>query len=165
MTEYVNREYLEAEGFVKMGRSVYKMNTLERYATVGYLNFGAKRYTAIDRVGAGKRLYRDFYLSGVQSVGAVDMSKIRVDGMGSIEESSRRLHHLDCYQKAMAVVPSEFWPVVRRVCLEDKPLKAQGTKLDIKRQLYALRVDLCRGLDRLCDFYMGRNFVLDKGNP
>ena len=151
---YVSKESLEAEGFVKIGSGVYKMNVLERYAAAGYLDFGAKKYTAVDRVGAGKRLYRDFYLSGVQSVGAIDMSRIRVDGQGNIEETSRRLHHLDCYQKAMAVVPSEFWPTVRRVCLEDKPLKAQGTKLDIKRQLYALRVDLCRGLDRLCDFYL-----------
>lgn len=163
MTEYVTREYLETIGFVKVGRSVYKMSVLERYATCGYLELGGKRYTAIDRVGAGKRLYRDFYLSGVQSVGAVDMSKIRVDGMASIEETARRMHHLDCYQKAMATVPSEFWPAVRRVCLEDKPLQAEGTRLDVKRQLYSQRVDLCRGLDRLCDYYMGRNFVLDKG--
>lgn len=156
MTGYVGKETLKDCGFVRLpnGR-VYKQNTLERYAAAGWLDFGREIYTALDRLSAGGRLFADFYLGGLNAVKAVDMAKIRVDGGGSVEKTSRRLFHADRYEKAVLCVPAEFWPVVRRVVVEDLPLKAEGSVLDVKRKLYAQRVDLCRGLDRLIDFYRG----------
>lgn len=130
----------------------FKPNTLQRYGADGYLDLGGK-YSAIDRISAGSQLYVDCYLGGVNRVGAIDPERIRVDGGGSAEQSTKCMFHFDRYQKAMLSVPLEFRAVVRRVCIEDKPIKASGTALDVKRKLYAARVDLCRGLDRLVDFY------------
>lgn len=132
----------------------YKQSTLERYAAAGYLNFGCRRYGPMDRLCAGKRLYADFFLGGISRVAAADMSKIRVDGSGKDGEPLTCLHHRDNYTKAMAAVPAEFWPVVRLVCVEDKPIVATGSEKKVKRELYAARLDLCRGLDRLVEFYL-----------
>lgn len=130
-----------------------KQSTLQKYALAGYLDFGSKNIAAGDRVSAGCKLCVDYYLGGGEEVKAIDMSKIRVDGGGNGERTVKCMHHQDMYRKAMKCVPSEFWPVVRRVCIEDKPLNASGSAIDIKRKLYAQRVDLCRGLDRLVQFY------------
>lgn len=134
----------------------FKQSVLNRYAEAGYLNFGSNRISARDRVDAGSRLYVDFVLGHIGSVGASDTSKIRVDGQGSFEQSLKCIHHRDCYNKAMRAVPSEFWPVVRLVCVEDEEIKVTGSVIDVKRKLYAARVDLCRGLDRLVQFYFGK---------
>lgn len=142
----------------------YKQSTLERYAAAGWLDYGRQNYTAIDRVSAGNRLYTDFYLGGLIRVGAVDMRRIRVDGSGALSQSGQdgRLWHQNCYNKAVAAVPAEFWPVVRRVCIEDLPIEAFGSVKNVKRVLYASRVDLCRGLDRLIDFYLRGNLKFVK---
>lgn len=137
-------------------KRTFKQTVLNRYAEAGYLDFGSDRISARDRVDAGSRLYVDFVLGGISSVGASDMSKIKVDGQGSIEQSLRCIHHQDCYNKAMRAVPKEFWPIVRLVCVEDKEIKVSGSAIDVKRKLYAARVDLCRGLDRLVQFYFGK---------
>lgn len=149
--QYVNPRELEEQGFRRQSGRCYKFNTLERYADAGYLDGGP--FSVTDRVSAGGRLFADAYLGGLVSVRATDLSRIRVDGCGKFEEGNRRLYHQDCYEKAMAAVPPEFWPAVRRVCIEDEPLKALGMRLFVKKELYSLRKDLCRGLDRLVIFY------------
>ena len=136
-----------------MVERVYKLSTLERYGAAGYLDFGNKKYSALDRISAGKRLFTNFYLGGLNSMAAIDFGRIKVDGSGDRSEPFRCLHHRDMYKKAVAAVPREFWPVVRRVCIEDLPIVAKGSANNIKRILYAERLDLCRGLDRLIDFY------------
>lgn len=149
--QYVNPQELEEQGFRRQTGRCYKLNTLERYADAGYLDCGC--FSVIDKVSAGNRLFADAYLGGVIQFGVADISRIRVDGCGKFEEGNRRLHHQDCYEKAMAAVPPEFWPVVRRVCIEDRPLAVSGARLFVKKELYSLRKDLCRGLDRLIVYY------------
>lgn len=135
----------------------FKECTLMRYAAAGYLDWQARSYSVLDRVSAGLLLWQHAALGGVVKSRVVDPSKIRVDGGGSGEQSEFCMHYWDLYNKAMSVVPEEFWPVVRLVCVEDKPIEAVGTQLNIKRQLYAARIDLCRGLDRLVEFYFVKN--------
>lgn len=139
-----------------MAKIVYKQTTLERYACAGWLDFGLAANTALDRVCAGKRLYCDWYLSGLPVLSAVDQSKIKVDGGGGDTGEGSRLDHLQAYNEAAKTVPPEFWTVVYRVCIEDKSLKAEGSALQVKRELYAQKVDLCRGLDRLVAHYRKR---------
>lgn len=149
--QYVNPQELEEQGFRRQPGRCYKLNTLERYADAGYLDYGS--FSVVDKVSAGNRLFADAYLGGVMQFGIADISRIRVDGRGKFEESNNRLYHQDCYEKAMAAVPPEFWPAVRKVCVEDKPLSADGPRLFVKKELHSQRKDLCRGLDRLISFY------------
>lgn len=136
-----------------MAKAEYKSTVLEKYLTLGYLDLGNRMISAIDRLSAGKRLCVDFHVGKVSNTGVVDIAKIRVDGGASSEETARTLFHRDRYEKAMKSIPAEFWPMVRRVSIENEPLAASGSKLDVKRNLYAQRLDLCRGLDRLVKFY------------
>ncbi len=131
-------------------------SVLQKYAMAGYLDFGSKRYSTADRLNAGLQLYTDFILGGGDGVKANDVGKIKVDGGGNGERSVMCLHHLDLYRKAIRVIPKEFLSVVRLVCLEDKEIKVSGSAIDVKRKLYMARVDLCRGLDRLVQFYFGK---------
>lgn len=137
-------------------KRTFKQSVLNRYADAGYLNYGSDKISACDRVKAGMQLYRDYILGGGDGVKANDIGKIKVDGGGLGERSVMCLHHLDLYRKAIRVIPSEFLPVVRLVCIEDKEIKFNGSYIDMKRKLYAARVDLCRGLDRLVQFYFGK---------
>ena len=131
----------------------YRMSVAEKYFASGYLDLGDPMVSALDRLSAAKRLNADFYLGGLSGRAAVDVAKIRVDGGGRTEASARMLHHRDWYEKAIAAVPAEFWPAVRKVASDDEPLAAAGGRLEIKKNLYAQRLDLCRGLDRLVKFY------------
>lgn len=155
--EYILPEDVKRD-FVKLpGGGFYKLSVLEKYFMAGYLDFGNEHgctgIKAIDRLSAGRLLGNDFERGEVGKVRTSDVSKIRVDGGGGDSEPERVCFHQDRYFKACAAVPAEFWAVVRRVCVENKPLNAEGSRLDVKRDLYRQRIDLCRGLDRLIEFY------------
>ena len=155
--EYVSRKDCEDAGFVRVpGRPIQKLSTLQVYETKGYLDYGDQKYTSMDRVAVGLQLATDFYLGGLNTVSAVDVGKIRVDGGGSIVGAERKAFHEDRYRKAIATVPAEFWEVVRLVVIEDKPIKVIGSDRQVNKELFLKRVDLCRGLDRLIDFYLSR---------
>ncbi len=160
--QYVTPREVEDQGYRRSHGRVYKMNTLERYAAAGYLDYG--NFSATDKVSAGNRLYTDFYLGGLCPVGSSDIARIRVDGCGKFDESDGRLYHRHCYELAMAAVPQEFWPVVRRVCVEDEPLNVRGAGLFVRKELYALRRDLNRGLERLVGFYKKKRMQLLKSD-
>lgn len=153
--KYIDKAECERRGFVREsdGR-FHKLNTLERYARDGWLDFGDNRYSALDRVSAGNRLGQDFYLAGIDSVCANDVRKVRVDGCGSYILSDKRLDARDRFNKAMQAVPYEFWPVVNLVCCEDKGIVHT---VESKRQrLYFKHTQanfLCLGLDRLIQHY------------
>lgn len=155
--EYVTKADCIEAGFVKLpGKCIQKLSTLELYATKGYLDFGSKRYTANDRVNAGHTLASDYYLGGLNQVSAVDLAKIRVDGGGSIVGAEKKAFHEDRFRKAIRAIPREFLSIVHHVVIEDKPLKVVGTDREVNKKLFLLRVDLCRGLDRLIKFYLRR---------
>jgi hypothetical protein len=135
-----------------MAKTSEKM-ILAKYAEDGYLNFGSNRYTADDRYKAGSMLYTNYILGGGDGVKANDVSKIRVDGGGSGEKSAFCAHHNQLYHWAMKSIPVEFRGIIRLVVIEGLPIKVEGSTIDIKRKLYMARVDLCRGLDRLIEFY------------
>ena len=152
---YIDKAECERRGFVREsdGR-FHRLNTLERYARDGWLDFGDKRYSALDRVSAGNRLGRDFYLARLEPVCANDVRKVKVDGHGSAVLPEKVLEARDRFNKAMLSVPHEFWQVVNRVCCEDKVIvHAIGSK---RQQLYFKHTQanlLCFGLDRLIGYY------------
>lgn len=153
--DYITKAECEKRGFVRGEDGLYrKLSTLEHYAKAGWLNLGDGRYSALDRVSAGSRLGRDFYLGGLEAVRASDIGKIRVDGHTVLPLPVLVIEARGRFNKACRSVPREFWPVIHRVCCEDKEIIARG---DSERQRshnkYIQVTFLCLGLDRLIDHY------------
>ena len=155
--EYIDKQECLRRGFVKEQDGVYhKRKMLERYAHDGWLD---KNGSSTDRVSAGNRLGRDFYLARMQSISANDVGKIKVDGHGSGVQSDSSLRALDRFNAAMRAVPTEFWPTVNTVCCFDEDIVPEGNnrsqRLNDKReQMQLLRL----GLDRLIFHYKKINF-------
>ena len=158
MADYINKAECEKRGFVREADGkFYKLNTLERYGRDGWLDFGDKRSSETDRISAGNRLGRDFYLARLEPVSANDVRKVKVDGHGSSVLPETVLAARDRFNKAMQSVPREFWPVVSRVCCEDKKIVLSGdSERQRSHQKYALSQLLCFGLDRLIEHYRSK---------
>lgn len=152
---YTTKAECLANGFIKIGKFFYRLSILEQYARKGWLDFGDKKYTALDRLSAGARLNRDYYHGKFETVRANDVRKVKVDGHGDCALQEETLDARNRYLAAMKAVPAEFWDVVRSVCVEDKPIAANDNQNRTERlhEAYANKKDLCRGLDRLIEHY------------
>ena len=153
---YINREELEKRGKEsKKDGMFHQLNVLERCSRDGWLDFGNRRYSAMDRVSAGNRLGRDFYLSGLETVSANDVRRVRVDGSGTVSLPEKMLLARDRFNKAMCAIPYEFWPVVSRVCCEDKEFEVEnGSERQRAYARHRSAILLCLGLDRLIGYYL-----------
>ena len=134
--------------------SLKKDTALDFYARKGWFNRG--KYSAMERVWAGKMLSADFHLAGLTFSGVAGY-KERVDCSGS-RESDSLLDAKDRYNKAIKSIPAEFLPIVRLVCCEDKkvPILAKK-KLEVNEEKAEAKQLLRLGLDRLVDFYITNN--------
>ena len=132
---------------------------LYRYANAGWLDMGDKRYSTEDRVRVAERLYKDFRLSQFSDCKAVVIGSIKPEICGDFTLLDNVLDARTRYQQAMLSIPHEFWPSVRKVCIENQEL-FDNDNGESKRQqayrTYAAKVDLCRGLDRLIEHYLRR---------
>ena len=132
---------------------------LYRYANAGWLDMGDKRYSTEDRVRVAERLYKDFRLSQFSECKAVVIGSVKPEICGDFTLLDYVLDARTRYQQAMLSIPHEFWPSVRKVCIEDQEL-FDNDNGESKRQqayrTYAAKVDLCRGLDRLIEHYLRR---------
>lgn len=123
-----------------------RVDALERYNKLGWLDFEIKKWRAVDRYRAGECLRRDFFDAGFE-IKTIDPSKPRVDCQGFKTPSDHRSRAEARYFKALKSVPKDFEPTIRRVLIDNKLL--DGTQIE----KFALKRDLVRGLDYLCDFY------------
>ena len=153
--DYIDKQECERRGFVKgTDGKYYKLNSLERLGRDGYLDFGNPRYSALDRVSAGNRLWRDFYRSRIESSGVNDLTKVRVDGGGGQQISQSVLEARDRFNKAILVLPQEFIGVVTRVCCDDKDLVlVENSERKRTHEKHRQAMVLCLGLDRLVEYY------------
>ena len=153
--DYIDKQECERRGFVKgTDGKYYKLNSLERLGRDGYLDFGNPRYSALDRVSAGNRLWRDFYRSRIESSGVNDLTKVRVDGGGGQQMSQSVLEARDRFNKAILVLPQEFIGVVTRVCCDDKDLVlVENSERKRTHEKHRQAMVLCLGLDRLVEYY------------
>ena len=130
-------------------------SVLQRYYQAGWLDFGNKRYTGEDRLNVGERLARDYYLSHFSDVKSLDLTQEVRGGVFLLDNVLDSRHR---YNQAMRAIPHEFWPLIRKVCIEDEELFDNDNFQESKRQkLYAsylAKVDLSRGLDRLIEHYL-----------
>ena len=153
--DYIDRLECERRGFVKGADGLYyKLNSLERLARDGYLDFGNPRYSSMERVSAGNKLGSDYRKSHIEGSGVVDPTKVRVDGGGNSNTPDGVLFAQDRFNKAIRVLPYEFLEVVHRVCCEDLDLyvaeKSERAKTHAKHRQAMV---LCLGLDRLVEHY------------
>lgn len=123
-----------------------RVDALERCNKWGWLDLEVRKWRAVDRYRAGEKLREDFFNAGYE-ITTIDPSKVRVDCQGFKEPNEMRQNAEVRYLKAMKSMPREFAAVVRRVVIENKVFEGNQLKK------YALKLDLVRGLDYLCDFY------------
>lgn len=153
--KYIDKADCERRGLVRTADGkYYKQNTLERYAAKGYLD--GEKYDSQQLLGAGLRLWKDFYLSRLAVISANDVSKVKVDGSGNSATSDTMLFALDRFNDACRAIPYEFWPVVSNVCCDDIDIvehlegESRRQKQYQKQVLLAL---LRLGLIRLVEHY------------
>ena len=127
-------------------------DALGHYLKIGWLDFMASRWKGIDRLAAGERWQRDFHNAGFD-VRTIDPSKPRVDCQGFRQPSDKRERAENSFRRATRTLPRDFYPTVHKVCLENKTFK--GTQ----EERYAVKKDLVRGLDYLCDYYFKRQIL------
>lgn len=120
---------------------------LHRYYVNGTLELERTRWQPADRFKAGEILQNVAYKAGVY-IKASDTSKIRVDISGFKAVPTSVLIAKDMYNKAMKAIPSEYWPVVRHVVVEDRKIQNPS-----RAEVHLAKWKLCLGLDYLCDFY------------
>lgn len=154
--EYISKKQCEKEGFVKSAKGICKMSVLERLYNKGRLDYGDKKYSADDRLAVGERLRGSYLRANIGRVPS-NFMYVRVDGGKTSGRVDDVLLRQQKYLAAIRVVPREFWAIVRLVCIENKfPKFDENLPARRKSELsYLCCCDLCRGLDRLADYYCG----------
>lgn len=164
MEEYVNKEELKRRGFQRGKDHVWRqLSVLEQLAQYGWLEYGSRKFTALDRLSAGKRFYSDFHASGMQSLGVNDMERIKVDGGGNDSAPEYVLMARERFVRALRAINPDFFPVIHKVVLEDKMFSVTGSaRGKTKEKAYKCTL-LCLGLDELIYHYLKKH--IDKATP
>ncbi len=158
MTEdkYKTKKECIKEGFQKTSEGIKKLCVLEKYFEKGWLEYGNKKYCGQDRLKAGLRLYSDYKRGHVAGFVYSNWSPIittkasAIAGDDMFDARSR-------YFSVIRTMPREFWQVVRTVCIEDVEIIIKDDVSARRRSeiVFSLKMDLCRGLDRVVRFYYG----------
>ena len=152
--QYTDREDALAKGLIKKNGCFYKQTLLEIWHNKGWLELKNSRYGADDRLRFGLKFMLDYHLANRFNLHSGFIFNDKIDSSVK-NESMELLDAQNRYRRAVRSVPSEFWPVVRRVCLEEKePVVPPQLSERQKTYFYFLcRIDLCRGLDRIIEAY------------
>jgi len=89
----------------------------------------SRRVIHADLYSAGRRLRKDWHMSGLSEIGAVDPEKIVVDGGGGEFMSDKKLDAARRWAKAMLSV-GKHSKVLLAVVLLDEPLASYGWRID-----------------------------------
>ena len=149
---YFSKEDCIKRGFIRLSDgTIYKCNTIERYAIKGFLN-GAE-YDVDELLLAAKTLYKDFYDANIENTSSNNPLKIKVDGQRNSEGSEEISYAMKRLNKALKTLPWKTQNIVIRVCCEDKDIIVAGTKEQrIRLARYALEI-LKLGLCKLVKHY------------
>lgn len=162
MEEYVNKEELIKHGFQRGKDRVWrKLSVLEQLAQNGWLEYGSRKFTALDRLSAGKRFLCDFQASGIQAFCANDTERIKVDGGGDSSVPEYRLVARERFIRAVRAINTVFFPIVHKVVLDDKMVDVKGTEWIKVKQKAHLCTFLCLGLDELICHYLKKHIDND----
>jgi len=153
--EYISKADCQRAGFVRTAKGVFKFTALERAYAKGRLDYGSARFGRDDRLKAGQRLNADYERARFE-LKTPEWMREKIDGKSSADVGENLVEVRSCYLSAIRHIPREFWPMVRLVCIENK-LPEFDENLPMRRryeQAYAAYCDLCRGLDRLIEYYV-----------
>ena len=155
--KYISKQEALQKGLIKKDGVFYKQSLLEIWYAKGWLDLPTSRFAAEDRLRFGLKLALDYYTLQRATLHSGHSVTERVDG----ESGTSNLGILsagDRYGRIIRQIPSEFWPVVKLVCLEEKEPKAPENLSERQKTYfyYLCRTDLCRGLDRLIEAYTHR---------
>lgn len=156
--KYVSKADCEKEGYVRTKQGICRLSTLERLYRKGRLDYGNKKFGAQDRLRAGERLAADYEKAHFNVVSSSwSREKVDCSGGGNGFVTDIRSNYLT----AIRHIPYEFWPAVRRACIENVLPEAEGSVSARRRQEenYVWYCDLCRGLDRLIEYYQNRKKI------
>lgn len=141
---------------VKVGEIQQKKTVLQRYYEEGYLDMPENRFTAKDRRTAGEMLVKDYYLGSYDSLRTARWKIVAIASTGEYTRE-HALFFKERYLRAIKTVPAEFWPTVRRVCIDDLPVEGIKGISDrsslYKHEIYHQKMLLNFGLNRLIYFY------------
>ncbi len=154
--KYIDKKECIKAGFVKSKKGVYKLSALEKLYIRGRLDYGDKKYLASERFSAGNRLANDWTRASSGVLSSIWREE-KVDGNSNNHTVEIIMQKQQPYLMAAKVVPYEFWQIVKLVCIENKlPEFDEGISSRRRAEIsYLLYSDLCRGLDRLIDYYCG----------
>lgn len=137
-----------------------KKTVLQKYYEDGYLDMPESKFTAEDRKTAGDLLAQDYYLGNYDSL---QTARLRIVAIATTGEYTREqaLYFKERYFRAIKTIPIEFWPTVRRVCIDDLPITSDKyisvhSSL-YKHDIYHKKMLLNLGLERLVYFYFKKN--------
>lgn len=157
----ISKEEAIRRGYKKTKQGTYyKRTVLDKYYEQGYLDLPHSKYSADERKKAGEMLAHDFYMGHYNTLKSpiLHMEIIPTTGTKGIDAS---MVFQDRYLSAVKNIPYEFWPTVRKVCIEDEELVGQidepKQSLRNKQSVYYQKMLLNLGLDRLLKFYL-KNF-------
>lgn len=162
MSEKITRKgEVLRKGYVKNSDgTVCRKTVLERYYNKGYLDLPNSCYSAEDRKRTGEQLAYDYYMGFPEHLKSIDLSSVNIPTTGE-KLSEGSMFYRERYLRAMQTVPYEFWPAVRRVCIDDKKLicdeVVDKNSLKNKNNSYYQKMLLNLGLERLIEFYLKKN--------
>ena len=152
--KYIDKKECVKSGFVKSKKGIYKLSALEKLYARGRLDYGDKKYLPAERFSAGNRLANDWLRANRGLLSSI-WKEVKVEGSAKSHGVDIIMQKQQPYLMAAKVVPHEFWPIVKLVCVENK-LPEFDKKIPLRRRSeisYLLYYDLCRGLDRLIEYY------------
>lgn len=151
---YTTKQDVIDKGLVKKNNQIFKMSILEIWYKKGYLDIENSKYSADERLKHGLRLALDYMIINRANIHSGYIQNSKIDG-NSKSQSVSLLNAMSRYNRAIKAVPSEFWSIVRRICIEDADLIFPKNISERQKAyiLYLSRIDLCRGLDRIIDLY------------
>lgn len=162
---YTSKQDAIEKGLVKKDGRIYKLSILEIWYKKGYLDYELSKYSAKERLEYGLRLSLDFQIINRANLRSGYLANTKIDNMHPTQSLSL-LNAIHRYNSVIRSIPSEFWPVVRRICIEDKDLNISKTMSERQRNYfsYLSRIDLCRGLDRVIEAYTKKLKIYKNGN-
>ncbi|MBR1949047.1 MAG: hypothetical protein IKA30_04575 [Alphaproteobacteria bacterium] len=152
--KYITKQDALNKGLIKKDGKIYKLSVLEIWFKKGYLDLDKSKYSADERLEYGLRLALDYNIINRANIHSGYIQNSKIDKTNQ-SQSVSLLNAMSRYNRAIKSVPSEFWPIVRRICIEDIDLFFPENMSERQKTYisYLSRIDLCRGLDRVIASY------------
>lgn len=152
---YITPEEVKARGLIKRrDGTLYQLNTLEKYAQKGWLDFGDKRFDKEQRLEAAARFHEDFIKSRIVNMSSIDISQDRVDGGAYKDIPEYVWDARKRFAVALKKIDRKYWWVISQVVIEDRPLQiVKNTSGQYNHDLELAKEYLCLGLDELVFHY------------